>query len=376
MPISYYLQDGDVLLNTLGNGTLGRSGYFDKSICDDPLLTDGHLFVFRNYSKSLSRFLHIFLQVKYDEIVKSANGSTNQTFLNLSKTMQWLMPVPPFNEVERIINKINEFNYLIIDYDKLEQEKSKLDGEIYDKLKKSILQYAIQGKLVPQDANDEPASELLKRIRTEKKAQLGKKYVDSYIYKGDDNCYYEKIGSEIKNITKLIPFDIPENWSWARLGYIIDFSKNAAVSSNNICDNDWILDLEDIEKASGKLLCKKRMHEVKSKSDKHKFFVGNVLYSKLRPYLNKVIIADEDGYCTTEILAFEFGNNFLNQYAQIYLMSPYFVDYAMAGAYGVKMPRIGSERGNNALIPVPPLVEQKRIVSAYHVIVSKLKDEA
>ena len=98
--------------------------------------------------------------------------------------------------------------------------------------------------------------------------------MDSYIYKGDDNCYYEKIGSEIKNITNLIPFYIPENWSWARLGYIIDFSKNADVSSNDINDNDWILDLEDIEKASGKLLCKKRMIEVKSKSDKHKFFIG------------------------------------------------------------------------------------------------------
>ena len=188
-------------------------------------------------------------------------------------------------------------------------------------------------------------------------------------------CYYEKIGDSIKNITEEIPFDIPESWSWARLGYIIDFSKNAAVNSNDIGINDWILDLEDIEKTRGKLLCKKRMREVKSKSDKHKFFVGNVLYSKLRPYLNKVIIADECGYCTTEILAFDFGNNFLNRYAQIYLMSPYFVDYAMAGAYGVKMPRIGSERGNNALIPVPPLAEQKRIDSAYHVIVSKLKDE-
>ena len=117
------------------------------------------------------------------------------------------------------------------------------------------------------------------------------------------------------------------------------------------------------------------MSEIKSKSDKHKFFVGNVLYSKLRPYLNKVIIADECGYCTTEILAFDFGNYLLNQYAQIYLMSPYFVDYAMAGAYGVKMPRIGSERGNSALIPIPPLAEQKRIASAYHTIILNLQDE-
>jgi type I restriction enzyme S subunit len=118
------------------------------------------------------------------------------------------------------------------------------------------------------------------------------------------------------------------------------------------------------------------MLDIKSKSDKHKFFVGNVLYSKLRPYLNKVIIADENGYCTTEILAFDFGFNINNRFAQIYLMSPYFVDYAMAGAYGVKMPRIGSDRGNLALIPIPPLNEQTRIVNAVNSIFSKIKDES
>ena len=352
-------------------GSAGRKiGILNEDVC-----FGNKLCAFETYGIN-STYLYYFLQSPdFIDVFKSnTTGIIGGVSVNTIKSLFFYLP--PLKEQGRIVAEIEKYEPLIAEYDKLEKQKSKLDGEIYDKIKKSILQYAIQGKLVSQDPNDEPASELLKRIRTEKKAQLGKKYADSYIYKGDDNCYYEKIGSEIKNITKLIPFDIPENWSWARLGYIIDFSKNAAVSSNNICDNDWILDLEDIEKASGKLLCKKRMHEVKSKSDKHKFFVGNVLYSKLRPYLNKVIIADEDGYCTTEILAFEFGNNFLNQYAQIYLMSPYFVDYAMAGAYGVKMPRIGSERGNNALIPVPPLVEQKRIVSAYHVIVSKLKDEA
>ena len=189
------------------------------------------------------------------------------------------------------------------------------------------------------------------------------------------SCYYEKVGSTVKNITDEISFDIPDNWNWARLGYLIDFSKSVTVSSSDINENDWILDLEDIEKETGKLLCKKRMLDIKSKSDKHKFFVGNVLYSKLRPYLNKVIIADENGYCTTEILAFDFGLNINNRFAQIYLMSPYFVDYAMAGAYGVKMPRIGSDRGNLALIPIPPLNEQTRIVNAIDNIFSKIKDE-
>lgn len=188
-------------------------------------------------------------------------------------------------------------------------------------------------------------------------------------------CYYEKIGSVVKKIDDEIPFDIPDNWEWARLGSIIDFSKSATVSSSDINEKAWILDLEDIEKQSGKLLCKKRMCDIKSKSDKHKFFKGNVLYSKLRPYLNKVLIADENGYCTTEILAFDFGQYIDNCFAQIYLMSPFFVDYAMAGAYGVKMPRLGSERGNLAFIPIPPLNEQIRIVKTVNIIFSKIKDE-
>ena len=99
-------------------------------------------------------------------------------------------------------------------------------------------------------------------------------------------------------------------------------------------------------------------------SDKHRFLAGNVLYSKLRPYLNKVIIADEDGFCTSEILCFDFGKIY-NKYAQLFLMSPYFVEYAMSDAYGVKMPRLGSKQGNNALMPVPPLEEQRRIVKFF-----------
>ena len=288
---------------------------------------------------------------------------------NLFKSL--LIGIPPHAEQARIVAAIEKFEPLIAEYDKLEQQATKLDNEIYDKLKKSILQYAIQGKLVPQDPNDEPASVLLERIRAEKKAKLGKKYVDSYIYKGDDNCYYEKVGETVTNISDEIPFDLPENWAWIRLGYVIDFSKSDTVIASQIDPSDWVLDLEDIEKNSGKLLQKKTMNEIQSKSDKHNFCKGNVLYSKLRPYLNKVIVADDDGYCTTEILAFDFGQHIAAQYAQIYLMSPYFVDYAMAGAYGVKMPRVGSTRGNAALMPIPPFYEQIRIVERYNTICSQ-----
>ena len=311
------------------------------------------------------------LIVEYVETTDAIKGAT----LNSSKLSSMLVPFPPLTEQIRIVAEIEKFEPLIAEYDKLEQQATKLDEEIYDKLKKSILQYAIQGKLVPQDPNDEPASVLLEHIRAEKKAKLGKKFVDSYIYKGDDNCYYEKVGETVTNISDEIPFELPENWAWIRLGYIIDFSKSDTITASQIDPSSWVLDLEDIEKDSGRLLQKKAMRETQSKSDKHSFYKGNVLYSKLRPYLNKVIVADDDGYCTTEILAFDFGQYITAQYAQIYLMSPYFVDYAMAGAYGVKMPRIGSIRGNAALMPIPPLNEQIRIVEWYNTICKQLKDE-
>lgn len=96
------------------------------------------------------------------------------------------------------------------------------------------------------------------------------------------------------------------------------------------------------------------------------------MYSKLRPYLNKVVLADEDGYCTSEILPLEFDRNILPQYARYFLMSPTFLRYANKCSYGVKMPRLGTTDGKKAIIPVPPVKEQKRIVMAIELAFAKL----
>ena len=145
------------------------------------------------------------------------------------------------------------------------------------------------------------------------------------------------------------------------MGSIVDFSTNLSVRSNIIPSDAWLLDLEDIEKETGKVLQKKRYVDVISKSDKHKFLTNNILYSKLRPYLNKVVLADEEGFCTSEILVFDFKLIY-NKYALWFLRSPFFVEYAMKDAYGVKMPRLGSNQGNMSLFPIPPLKEQQCIV--------------
>ena len=172
-------------------------------------------------------YLWAFLHTQYVlDLWISAKTSTNGNIKN-SDILDLYLPLPPLAEQERIVAEIEKYEPLIAEYDKLEQEKSKLDGEIYNKLKKSILQYAIQGKLVPQEPTDEPASVLLEKIRAEKKAKLGKKYVDSFIYKGDDNCYYEHIDGVAEDKLVEVPFDLPDGWVWTKIGNIANVTKLA-----------------------------------------------------------------------------------------------------------------------------------------------------
>ena len=308
----------------------------------------------------------------------SISSSTAQGKFNKTDFRKVLVPIPPIEEQNRIVTKIKELSPYIEKYSKAQEHLDVWNVAIKEILQKSILQEAIQGKLVPQIAEEGTAQELLEHVKAEKQklvkeGKLKKSALnDSVIFHGDDNRYYEKIGKKIVCIEDEVPFEIPNSWVWVRLGAIVDFSKSQTISSSMLDMDSWILDLEDIEKDSGRLLQKKRMKDLLSKSDKHLFYKGNVLYSKLRPYLNKVIVADEDGACTTEILAFDFGHIY-NKYAQAYLMSPFFVDYANSDSYGIKMPRLGSKKGNNALFPIPPLREQQRIVEKIEQLMQLLK---
>ena len=169
------------------------------------------------------------------------------------------------------------------------------------------------------------------------------------------------MGETERCIDDEIPFDLPDSWEWARLGTLCNYGECENAESCDIDPAAWLLDLEDIEKDSGRLVQRKQKREVNSVSTKHRFSIGQVLYSKLRPYLNKVIVADESGYCTSEILPLDFGETVYNRYAQTFLMSPYFVEYATQCSYGVKMPRLGTQDGRNALVALPPLAEQHRI---------------
>ena len=235
--------------------------------------------------------------------------------------------------------------------------------------KSKILNLAISGQLVPQDPADEPASVLLERIRAEKEelikqGKLKRDKKESVIFRGEDNSYYLRTGDLVESLEDWAFEELPDSWGLCCLGELCDYGNCLNVDTASISDSAWILDLEDIEKDSGVVLRKVRKSERNAASTKHFFHRGQVLYSKLRPYLNKVVLSDEDGYCTSEILPLEFERNVLPQYARYYLMSPLFLEYANKCSYGVKMPRLGTIDGKKSIISIPPIEEQKRIVLA------------
>ena len=150
---------------------------------------------------------------------------------------------------------------------------------------------------------------------------------------------------------------------WTTVGEITNYGDSVNVQVEDIDNSDWVLELEDIEKDTANIIQHLNKNERKINGTRHKFQKGEILYSKLRTYLNKVLIAPDDGFCTTEIMVFGSYGILSNTYICHVLRSPYFLDYTLQCGYGVKMPRLSTTDACNGLIPLPPLAEQERIVN-------------
>lgn len=225
-------------------------------------------------------------------------------------------------------------------------------------LKNSILQLAVQGKLVEQRPEEGTAKELLEQIKAEKEKLIKEKKIKK-----------EKPLPEITEDE--IPFGIPESWEWVRLGDISTYAQTKRkISPNDITGDMWSLDLEDIEKDTGAIINKLCASERKISGDKVVFTKGNILYSKLRPYLLKILVAPDDGICSPELVPFDTYGKIYNEYVMWVLRAPHVNFTVNSVSYGVKMPRVGTETMVNLLIPLPPLEEQQRIVSKIEEILS------
>ena len=312
------------------------------------------------------KYIYYFLQSpSFTKVFKEkTTGIIGGVSVNTLKHL--LFAVPPLTEQARIVAEIEKFEPLITEYDKLEQQATKLDDEIYDKLKKSILQYAIQGKLVPQDPNDEPASVLLERIRAEKKAKIGKKYVDSYIYKGDDNCYYEHIAGRAQDEPVEVPFDIPKGWSWSRIVTISDSYIGLTYKPTDIVNDGGYIVLRSSNIKDGKI-CLEDIVKVSSRiPDKLKVRKNDIIIcarNGSKKLVGKSAIVDLDAPNLTFGAFMALCRTPLFTYVSKFLLTACFFEQLAAVSGTTTINQLTQASFNSFLVPIPPLAEQNRIVA-------------
>lgn len=294
-----------------------------------------------------------------------------------------LVPIPPLQEQKRIIEKYNELTKLICQYTQQKEALDSLNDSLYPNIKKSILQEAIQGKLVSQDPNDEPASALLERIRAEKaklvkEGKLKKKdLVESTIYRGDDNKYFEKKGKVVVCIDEEIPYDIPNTWTWARLSDVAEIYTGNSIS-------------EAEKRAKYTNVVGRYYIGTKDVGFDHKVFYNNGVAIpkqheqdfRIAPK-DSILMCIEGGSAGRKIAIINqdvcFGNKLccfspyveIGRYIYYYLQSPSFIDIFNENKTGI-IGGVSIAKVKEILIPLPPQQEMERIVARIDELVASI----
>ena len=312
------------------------------------------------------------------ECVRNSMKGCAITRITLRQIEKWLVPVPPHKEQQRIVDLINELLPYLDKYSSLQINLDLLNVNINDKLKKSILQEAIQGKLVPQIAEEGTAQELLEQIKTEKQklvkeGKLKKSALnDSVIFRGDDNKYYEQIGKKCLDITEQIPFDLPESWSWARGMSVFMPMESTKPSSDFVyIDVDAVnnrLNIIDNPK-------KVRFENAPSRATR-KLHKNDLLFSMVRPYLKNIALVDDiyiDAIASTGFYVITPSLGYYPVFLFYLMLSNYVVDGLNAFMKGDNSPSINNCHIEDYLYPLPPIEEQKRIVNKIEQLFKQLR---
>ena len=386
---TYLLQKDDILFARTG-GTVGKS-FLVKDV-PYPSIYAGYLIRTR-YSNMLSaQYMKYFMECElYWEQLRNGTIATAQPNCNGKTLAKMILPIPPYNEQIRITDKLNQVLEQVRRYGESQDRLDKLNSQIHDLLKKSILQEAIQGRLVAQDASDEPASILLQRIKEEKlrlvaEGKLKKKdVIDSTIFRGDDNKYYEQISDKVVEITEDIPFDVPEGWSWCRLKSICTiftgatFKKEEANTERTgirILRGGNILPFEITFKADDIFL---PYNTIKENILLRKNDIVTPAVTSLENIGKMARVKDDLPDVTVGgfvfVLRLYFSNECLSQYLLALMSSPTIIEYmkSITNKSGQAFYNIGKERLATTLLPIPPLSEQQRIVNQIEKIFSEIK---
>ncbi len=379
---AYLLKPNDILFARTG-GTVGKS-YLVQEVPEEAIYA-GYLIRTRYSNQLCPQYLKYFMESElYWSQLREGTIATAQPNCNGKTLGNMLVPIPPLLEQFRIVEKLNKIMLCVNEYSIAYSKAKRLNDNFPEQLKKSILQEAIQGKLVPQNPADEPASVLLEHICAEKQkliaeGKLKKDKHESVIFRRD-NSHYEKRGSEEVCIDDEIPFDIPENWTWCRLNelcikigagstptggkavYVSDGIK--FIRSQNVYNDG--LRLIDIAYITEEINLKKSGSIVLAK---------DILLNITGGSIGRCAIVPDDfdiANVNQHVMIIRLLDPVIRQWIHTILISNYIQNLIMDVQVGVSREGLSATKLMNFLIPLPPIREQKQILELYAIISNRL----
>ena len=381
-PQDEFMLNYDIIINSTGTGTMGRIGMFHDSDNKTklPIVPDSHITLIR-LSKNIScDYVFYCLRFYQPFLENQGEGSTKQKELKPDVIKDLLIPIPPLAEQYSIVQYLEKLKPYIQKYNETEISLRELNVRFPDNLKKSILQLAIQGKLVPQNKTDEPASILLQCILVEKekliKAGKIKRDKNESIIFRRDNSYYEKIGNEVRCIDNEIPFEIPDSWEWMRWGTLsesIQYGFNAPAKQTGKIKMVRISDIQNnIVLWDSVPYCDIDDKDVET----YMLRTNDILFARTGGTVGKSCLLKNvptksiyAGY----LIRTRYSKLLVSQYLKIFMDSPLYWCQLNDGTTKTAQPNCNGKTLSKMLIPIPPAAEQHRIVAKIEELLPLIK---
>ena len=330
----------------------------------------------------LEDYLQYFLLIYKDTLKNSKKGAAIP-HLNKELFFNLIIPIPPVNEQNRIVSKLRTLEPFIEKYTKSEKTLEKLNTSFPEQLKKSILQQAVMGKLVPQDENDEPASVLLERIRAEKQkliaeGKIKKDKNESVIFRRD-NSHYEKRGSEVVCIDDEIPFELPNNWCWVRWGNIaesIQYGYNAPAKENG---RIRMVRISDIQSNDVNWDSVPYCDIPESDISTYLLRENDILFARTGGTIGKSYLVGSvpnEAIYAGYLIRTRYSKELCPQYLKYFMESPLYWEQLKSGTTATAQPNCNGQTLSKMLFPLPPVKEQFRIVDILNSLVTKTNELA
>ena len=369
---------GDVLYSTV-RPYLHNMCIVDRDFSCIPIASTGFA-VLTCHAELCNKFLFYYMMSPdFDAYANNTDNAKGVAYpaINDDRLYKALIPIPPLGEQFRIVSAIESVDASIRDYGAKEEALRALNGSFPERLKKSILQEAVQGKLVPQDPSDEPAEALLERIRAEKQRlikedKIKKDKHESVIFRRD-NSHYEKRGSEEVCIDEEIPFEIPENWAWARLSSAsISIADGDHQPPPQVQDgipflvisnvSDGIVDFSNTRYVPKKYF--DSLAEIRIPQ------CGDLLFTVTGSYGIVIPVQTERKFCFQRHIALIKLGCLSSEFMRLWLSSPLVYEQCRRAATGTAQKTVGLASLKGLLIPIPPLNEQVRILQKLNTLLA------